>query len=169
MFELVLAVALFALVFDIAIAVYFAKKAKLGSAMDRIEEWIQEWREHGGLDQYVFQDESGQWQMDARIGQIVDFVGSRIALSMRQAFYQQMGVNRKLEKHVDQALAGDIMNGSGIGGILDLLGMHDTKKVLANNPKTLGLILQRVAPLLSQFQQRSASGGAPSNFGWNPR
>lgn len=91
-----------------------------------------------------------------------------VALSMRQAAFQQMGVTRKLEKHVDQALAGDIMNNSGIGGILDLLGMQDTKKILANNPKTLGLILSRVAPLLSQFQQ-SARPGATSNFGWNPK
>lgn len=111
-----MAVALFALVFDITVALYFTRKAKLGSVVDNIEAWIQEWRESGGLDQYIF-EENGEWQLDARIGKLIDLVGSRIALSLRQSMFQQMGVDAKLQKGVDKAVGLDVLNGSGIGGV----------------------------------------------------
>jgi len=165
LFDLVLTVALIALLFDMTLAVYLAKKAKLGSIMENIEGWIEEWREGGGIEQILpYKDEgTGEWRVDERIGQLCDFIGSRLALSMRQAAFQQMGVDSKLQKGVDKAIGADLLDGSGIGGILDILGMGETKQMLAKNPKTLGIILQRVAPLLNQYLGKNPGSGESSS------
>lgn len=166
--ELVLTVAFLALVIDLGVAVYFAKRAKLAHIIEKVEEYLDNWKNAGGLDQYIWQ-EDGEWKCDERIGVAIDFVGSRLAHSLRQAMFQQMGVDRKLEKHVDKALSLDMLDNSGIGGILELLGMGNTKKILANNPKTLGLILQRVSPLLGKYLQgQGQAQTGKSDFGWNP-
>ena len=109
------------------------------------------------LDDFVWK-EGEEWRCDERIGKLVEFFGSKMAHSLRQSMFQQMGVDQKLSKHVDRALSLDLLDNSGIGGILDLLGMGNTKKILANNPKTLGLILQRVSPLLGKYLQGNSPG-----------
>lgn len=153
MFDLVLSIAIFALIFDITLAVYIAKKAKVGQVMDKIDGYIAEWRDKGGLDQYVWQEENGEWRMDERIGKLIDFVGSRFALSVRQSMFQAMGVDQKLQKGVDKAFALDLMDNTGIGGILELLGMRNVKSILARNPKTLTMVLERAEPLISKFMK----------------
>lgn len=115
------------------------------------------------LDDYIRQ-ENGEWFIEERLGKMLDLLGSRFALSMRQSMFQSMGVDAKLQKGVDKAIGMDMLNGSGIGGLLDLIGMSNTKSMLAKNPKTLGLILQRVAPMLNQFlnaQGKSEGGNLP--------
>lgn len=110
------------------------------------------------FDQFVWQ-EGEEWVIDARLGKLIEAVGSRMALSMRQSFFQAQGVEAKLTKNVDKAIGLDIMDTTGIGGILDLLGMGNTKNMLAKNPRTLGLIVQRVAPLLQNVNFGGASQG----------
>lgn len=134
-----------------------------------IREMRQARRSIPSFDDYIWQ-ENGEWRIDERIGKMLDYVGSRFALSTRQALFQQMGVDAKLQKHVDKAISLDFMDTSGIGGILDLLGMGNTKQILAKNPRTLGIILQRVAPFLGQWmknQHGSPAGGASSRDPFN--
>lgn len=115
------------------------------------------------LDDWVWEEE-GEWKMDARLGKLIDGVGSRLALSMRQSMFQKMGVDAKLQKGVDKAIGLDFMDSTGIGGILDMLGMGNTKQILARNPKTLQIILQRIAPFIGQL----GKGGVPSQgYGHN--
>jgi len=116
-------------------------------------------------------EENGEWMLEPRIAKIIDVLGSRMAHSLRQAMFQSMGVDAKLGKGVDKAIGLDILNESGIGGLLDLVGMSETKKMLARNPKTMGMILQRVGPLLGQLSlgKNNSGGSSGSQLGaeWN--
>lgn len=103
------------------------------------------------LDDFIFQKD-GEWKMDERIVKVFDMLGSRIAQSMRMNLLQGMGADAKNVKAVDKAIGLDFMDSSGIGGILDLLGMSNTKMQLAKNPKTLQLIMQRIAPMLQNMK-----------------
>ena len=164
-----MSIALIAIAVDLGVAVYFAKRAKLSSVIEKVEEYLDNWHNAGGLDQYIWQEESGEWKCDERIGVAIDFIGSRLAHSLRQAMFQQMGVDAKLQKGVDRALSSDLLDQSGIGGFLDLVGLSHTKRMLTNNPKTLGLVLERIAPFLNRYL-RKGPGANPGveGYGWSP-
>jgi hypothetical protein len=93
-------------------------------------------------------------------------IGEGLALSMRNSFAGQISGDVRLQKGVDKAIGMDVMDQSGIGGILDVLGMSNVKNMLAKNPATLGMILQRVSPLIGQFinQQKGLSSERHSSW-----
>ena len=113
----------------------------------------------------VIWEENGEWHVREDISKLIDAFGSRFALSMRQSFFQAQGVDAKLSKNVDKAFSLDLMDSSGIGGVLDVLGFSNVKQMLAKNPRTLQMILSRVAPLLQNFGQgQTSDGGSDPRF-----
>ena len=109
------------------------------------------------LDDFIEQD-GETWMVDERLGKLIDALGSRMALSMRQSFFQQQGVAAKLEKNVKKAFSQDLMDQSGIGGILDLAGFSNVKKQLVNNPQTLEQIMRIAGPYLARLQGGQNAG-----------
>ena len=116
------------------------------------------------LDDFIAK-EGDQWMVDERLGKLIDALGSRMALSMRQSFFQSQGVDAKLRKSVDKAFATDLMDGSGIGGILEIAGLENVANILKKNPKTLNMILQRAGPLLQSFTGQKNNSGSKSSGG----
>ena len=100
------------------------------------------------LDDYVFQDEEGTWQLDQRLGKMFDHVGSRMALSIRQSLFQGQGVQAKIEKGAYGALVDDVFD-SGvlgqIGGLADMFSGGRFRDYCKKNPSAIRTII----PLLS--------------------
>ena len=78
-------------------------------------------------------------------------IGEGLALSMRNSLAGQISGDVRLGKAVDKAVGMDALDQSGIGGILDIIGAGHTKALLAKNPQTLALVLQRFGPIIGQF------------------
>lgn len=115
------------------------------------------------LDDFVFQ-EDGEWVMDARLGKLIDALGSRIAQSGKMSILQGLGADAKNVKAVDKAIGMDMMDASGIGGILDILGLSNVKQILIKNPRSMAIVAQRIAPFMQNLNMGGAQG-QKSNFG----
>ena len=118
------------------------------------------------LDDYVFQDEEGTWQLDQRLGKMFDHVGSRMALSIKQSIFQGMGVSKKIEKGLQNAVIDDVLDSGAlgqIGGLADIFLGGKVRDYLKRNPSAINYLM----PLLS-----GAMGGQGFNLkalmGQNP-
>lgn len=100
------------------------------------------------IDNFVKPEKEG---MPSPIESYLLKIGEGLALSMRNSFAGQISGDVRLNKAVDKAVGMDTLDATGIGGILDMIGAGNTKQLLAKNPQTLALILQRFGPLISQF------------------
>jgi hypothetical protein len=111
------------------------------------------------LDDYIFQDEeSGEWQIDARLGKMFDHVGSRMALSIKQSLFQGMGVQKKIEKGLQSAVIDDVLDSGAlgqIGGLADIFLGGRVREYLKQNPSAINALV----PLLS-----GAMGGKGFNL-----
>ena len=100
------------------------------------------------LDDYVFQDqESGEWQLDARLGKMFDHVGSRMALSMRQSFFQEKGVSKKIEKGLQSAVIDDVLDSGAlgqIGGLADVVTGGRVRDYLKKNPSAINFLIPMI-------------------------
>jgi len=105
------------------------------------------------LDDFVW-EEDGKWLMDQRLGKLVDALGSRLALSLRQSIFQGQGVNAKLLKGLGKAVAKDQIAGNPILSIAEGFGFN-AGAYLQKNPQ-LGTILA------SLFQGKGNSPGQDS-------
>lgn len=106
------------------------------------------------LDDYIFQ-EDGEWQMDERLSKIFEVIGSRMALSMRQSLFQGMGVQKKIQKGLQKAVIGDVVDSklgplAGLGGILGI----NVKGYLEKNPGAIQYLL----PLAQSFMEKNSPG-----------
>lgn len=100
------------------------------------------------IDNFVKPEKEG---MPSPIESYLLKIGEGLALSMRNSLAGSISGDVRLNKAVDRAVGMDALDQSGIGGILDIIGAGETKKLLAKNPQTMALILQRFGPLISQF------------------
>ena len=66
-------------------------------------------------------------------------VGEGLALSMRNSIAGQFSGDARLNSAVDKAVGMDSLNQSGIGGILDIIGAGETKKLLSQKPSNYGV------------------------------
>lgn len=109
------------------------------------------------MEDFVWQQD-GEWKMDERLVKVFDMLGSRIAQSGKMALMQQMGADAKNVKAVDKAIGADMMDASGIGGILDVLGLSNVKRQLIKNPKTMAIVAQRIAPMIQNMNNGGSRG-----------
>ena len=115
------------------------------------------------LDDYIFQDDAGEWHVEERLAKVFDLVGSRMAQSIRMSFLQGLGAQRKIEKGLKGALAKDIVEKKM--PLLNLAGEFlgfNTQEYLGKHPEAIGQLLQLAGPLLGQVQHgnpRSSQGG----------
>lgn len=116
------------------------------------------------FDDFVF-EKDGEWVMDARLGKLIDALGSRIAQSGKMSILQGLGADAKNVKAVDKAIGMDMMDASGIGGILDILGLSHVKQILIKNPRSMAIVGQRIAPFLQNMNLGGAPQGQKANFG----
>lgn len=114
------------------------------------------------LDDYIFQ-EDGTWQMDERLVKVFEVIGSRMALSMRQSFFQAQGVDAKLKKGLEKKVVGAFVDSKfgGLKAIAHFLGI-DTSEIeeyLIENPSAL----KSLGPMVSQFMPRGANSPGHSD------
>ena len=115
------------------------------------------------FDDFVFQKD-GEWVMDARLGKLIDALGSRIAQSGKMSILQGLGADAKNVKRLDKAAGTDLLDASGFGGILDILGLSNVKRELIKNPKLIAVAAQRFGPMIQNMAFRGPQTNK-SNFG----
>lgn len=108
------------------------------------------------LDDFIFQ-ENGEWQIDERLVKVFDLIGSRMALSMRQSFFQGQGVQAKIKKGFEKALTGDIIESQ-----LPFINLiPGAKAYLQKNPSAI----QYALPFMQQFMKGNSPGQSRSREG----
>jgi len=160
LFELALSIV--GLVFSAVVSLYAIREIKRtkDSVMDIIP----------SLDDYIFQDEeSGEWQIDARLGKMFDHVGSRMALSIKQSLFQSAGVDAKLEKGAWKAAVDDIFDSGAlgqIGGLADVFSNGRLRDYCKKNPSAIKTILPMVMGLgKGKFDLKAMMGNRPQASG----
>ena len=111
------------------------------------------------LDDFVF-EKDGEWQMDARLGKLIDHFGSRIALSIRQSIFQKKGVDAKLVKGFTKALAKDGVQSNPILAGLEGLGFNASDYLL-QNPR----IIEMIRPFLQNLGKNSPASTHSDRIG----
>ena len=148
MFELAISIAGLILTLGMSIYAFREIRRTKDSVMDMIP----------SLEDYIFQDEEGNWEVDQRIGALVNAVGSRIGTNIKQSFFQGMGVNKKIEKGLQSAVIDDVLDSGAlgqIGGLADIFLGGKVRDYLKRNPSAINYLM----PLLS-----GAMGGQGLNL-----
>ena len=107
------------------------------------------------------EDENGNPLLDARLGKILEALGSSLAKSMKFSFLGSLSGQARLEKGLKSALTQDLVDNQMpiLNLIGDFLGIN-TKKYIAKHPEAFMQLAQQFLPIImkQKFNQAPNNG-----------